>query len=93
MRVYDNGVLVATIADPIPQEVTLAQARVALRAAGLFPQADAAVKAAGGPLADFWEYGNTISRGSPGMAALGKALGLSDKQLDDLFIAAGAITV
>lgn len=78
---------------PVPESVQMWQARVALKAAGLFEAADTAVKASGNvPLLTAWEYGNTISRGSPGMAALGAALGLAGAQIDELFRQAATVT-
>lgn len=39
-----------------------------------------------------WEYGNYISRNSPGLGALGAALGLNEAQIDALFVAAAGLT-
>lgn len=82
----------ARLTTPVPETVQMWQARVALKQAGLFDAADAAVKASGNlPLQTAWEYGNTISRGSPGMVALGQALGLAGAQIDQLFRQAAAV--
>lgn len=81
---------ISTIA-PVPQSVTLAQARVALRRAGLFEQVDAAIHAAGGEALDAWEYSNTVARQGALVMALGSQIGLTGRQIDDLFTTAAAI--
>lgn len=78
----------------VPQSVDMWQARAALRAAGKLDAANAVIAAAGNPtLSDAWEYGNTITRGSPAIASLGAALGLTDADIDGLFVAASNIRV
>lgn len=78
---------------PVPETVTNFQARAALLAAGLFNQVDAAVKAQGvdSPAYQAWEYANNVYRASAFIAQLGAALGLTEPQIDALFIAAAAI--
>jgi hypothetical protein len=78
---------------PVPESVALWQARAALASAGLLEKAQAAIAAAPAAVSTAWEYGNTISRASPTIAALGEALGLSSAQIDDLFRQAAAIQV
>lgn len=75
----------------VPQLIRIWQARAALRQAGLLDAVNAAVVALGGPVGDIWEYGVDISRTSPWVEQLGQQLGLTDDQIDDLFIAANAI--
>jgi hypothetical protein len=77
----------------VPESVTNYQARTALLAAGLFEQVDNAVKAQGATSAAYqaWEYANNVYRGSPLIAGLGQALGLTGEQIDNLFRAAAAI--
>ena len=77
----------------VPAEVTNAQARAALRAAGLLDTVQAAIdKAAADEVRDAWEYSPTISRGSSLVASLGTAIGLSPEQIDALFAEAVKIT-
>lgn len=71
--------------------VSLRQARLALAAAGLLDQVEAAVDAAGGATKISWEYATEIYRGDPLIAALQPALSLSDAQVDALFAAADDI--
>lgn len=83
------------IPDPapeVPASVTAMQARIALHDAGLLAVAHAAAEAAGGAVQIAWEYATEFPRRSPTIAALASQLGLTDAQVDDLFIAAAAIT-
>lgn len=78
---------------PVPESIALWQARAALAAAGLLEGAQAAIEKAGPVVAAAWEYGNTISRSSPTIAALGAALGLDERSIDNLFRQAAEIKV
>lgn len=76
----------------VPAQVALWQARAVLDQMGLLATVNAAVAASESPaLRAVWEYGNVITRDSPGLAALAEALGLTDAQVDDLFRAAAAL--
>lgn len=70
----------------VPVSVTANAARKALNAAGLRQAVENAVAAASQDIKDDWEYAATIRRHSPTVMALSAALGLSDAQLDALFI-------
>lgn len=87
----------ATIPTPVvvPQSVTMAQARKALLSAGITA---AMVEAAIAGIADAaargmaeidWEFSTTVSRSSSLVAMLGAELGLTDSDIDTLFIEAG----
>ncbi len=76
----------------VPQSVSRFQARAALLGAGLLDKADAAAKAAGGVALLAWQDAQVFERSSPTIAALGKAMGLKDAQIDALFVAAAGIT-
>lgn len=81
--------------DPVavPASVSIFQARTALRRAGIFDAAEAAVQASGdAEIQDAWVYATAFSRRSPTIAALASQLGLTDAQVDDLFRAAALIT-
>jgi hypothetical protein len=78
--------------DVVPAEVPQWQARRALLDAGLLDAVEAAVAAATRDVQIVWEYAPNIVRNSPFIAAMGPALGLSDAQIDALFIAARRIT-
>jgi hypothetical protein len=79
----------------VPAEVTMRQARLALRAAGKLAAVAAAIDAMPSPTKEDaqieWEYSNTLRRDHPLVAALGPALNLTSEQLDGLFITAAGL--
>ena len=83
---------VAPLPPTVPASVSPYQARQALNVAGLLDAVEAAVAAADRSVQIAWEYATTIERGSPFISAMKSAIGLTDQQLDDLFIAAAQIT-
>ena len=81
----------------VPSSVTMAQAREALRRAGVLAGVDAAIGAI--PDADqrqaaeiAWEYAPTVGRTGALVSMLGAQVGLTEDQIDDLFIAAAEIS-
>lgn len=76
----------------VPASVSPLQARRALLAAGLLNRVQTAVAGADQETQLAWEFATSVDRGSAVVAALAAALGLSDAQLDALFISAAAIT-
>ncbi len=76
-------------------KVTMRQARLALLGAGLLDAVNAAVAAmpgAGGAAARIeWEYSSEVHRHKALVSALGPALGLTEAQLDQLFVTAAGI--
>ena len=82
------------VVDPVPEVVTMRQARLALLGAGLLAQVNTAVANMPGAEGDAarieWEYAQEVRRDSPLVAGLSAALGLSDETKDNLFkVAAG----
>lgn len=81
----------------VPETVTMRAARRALLDAGLLAQVDAAIDTLPSPQKEQaridWEYGQVVERHSPFVAALAPALGLTDDDLDALFLAAEAFGV
>jgi len=79
----------------VPQSVTMRQARLALSRAGLLATVDAAIANMTGSAGDEarieWEFSSAILRGQALVAALAPVLGMTDAQLDQLFIAAAAL--
>ena len=79
----------------VPMSVTMRQARLALLAAGLLAGVDAALAALPEPDKSAavieWEYALEVRRDSPLMAAVSAALGLTDEQVDALFVTAGSL--
>lgn len=80
---------------PIPQVVTMRQARLALLAAGLLDDVETALSSlegAEGQAARIeWDYSSEVHRNKPFVSMLGVQLGLTEEQIDDLFVAASQI--
>lgn len=81
----------ASVAPVTPAKVTAAQARIALRRANLLPAVEAAVAAAGGETAIWFEYATEWRRDSQHVAALAGALDLSAARIDELFRTAASV--
>lgn len=79
----------------VPQEVTMRQARLALRAIGKLDQVAPAIESLGGTDRDVarieWEFSSTVVRSRALVVMLGQALGLNDEALDQLFITAAGL--
>ena len=79
----------------VPKSVTMRQARLSLMQAGLLPTVNAAIAAMTGAAGDAarieWEYSQEVQRSRGLVMSLGTSLGMTDAQLDNLFIAAAAI--
>ena len=93
---YAGGDVVApSVTVPVPAEVTMRQARLALLAAGLLDDVEAAIAGMDEPAKTAaqieWEYSNALERDNTLVAILGPALGLSTNQVDDLFRAAAQL--
>ena len=78
---------------PIPQVVSMAQARITLRRANLLTAVNTAVAAADAETQDAWEYATELRRDSVLVLALSASLGLTNQQMDDLFTAAAAVVL
>lgn len=76
---------------PIPQTVTMRQARLALLGAGLLDAVNASIGELGQAAQIEWEYATEVHRQSPLVAGLTAALGLTDAQLDQLFVTASGL--
>jgi len=88
---------IAPTPTPIPDSVSMAQARKALVLGGV-SMASVASAIAAVPdatqreLAQIdWEYSTTVRRVSPLVKSLGPSLGLTDAQIDALFVAASSL--
>jgi hypothetical protein len=82
-------------APAIPQSVTMRQARLALLGAGKLAAVDTAIAALSEPTRTAaqieWEYSNEVQRHNGIVSQLGPALGLTDAQIDALFLGAAAL--
>lgn len=75
----------------VPTTLTVRQAKLALLAAGLLDDVDAAVAGADRATQVEWEYATTVERTWPTLVAMATALGMTDTQLDNLFIQGAAL--
>ena len=79
----------------VPQTVTMRQARLALLGAGKLSLVDAAIDGMPEPQKSAarieWEYSNEVQRNNSFVSALGPALGMTEEQIDQLFIAAAKL--
>ena len=80
---------------PVPQQVTMRKARLALLGAGLLSSIDAAIAALPSPQKEEaqieWEYSGEVQRHNGFVSLLAPSLGLTDAQIDALFIEAAAL--
>lgn len=81
----------APVVGGTPQSVTMRQARLALLQAGLLDEATNAVAGAGPAAQIEWEYSSDVGRNAALVQALSGALGLTDEQLDGLFVVAATL--
>lgn len=77
--------------DGVPIAITPLQGRLALKHANLLAAVEGAILAANGETQIWWEYATLWHRSHPLLNTLATSLGLSSEQVDELFIAAGAI--
>lgn len=79
---------------PIPQQVPMWAVRTVLQNDGLFDQAQALITAStDNALKNVWEYGNFADRNSTAIQTLANALGLTNAQVDQMFIDANNLSV
>jgi hypothetical protein len=78
--------------EPTPITIHMWQARAALDIKGLLDAADAAVAASTSPaIRQYWQYATTLDEGNDFTKAFAATIGLTDKQMHDLFVAASEI--
>lgn len=79
----------------VPEKVTMRQARLAVHAAGLLPQVQTAIDALPEPSRTAaqieWDYSSEVFRSREFVNMLGSQLGLTDEQIDGLFIQAATL--
>lgn len=79
----------------VPQTVTMRQARLALHAAGLLAGVTAAINGMEEPAKTAaqieWEYSGIVERNAGLVPAMATALGMTERQIDDLFVAAAVL--
>ena len=79
----------------VPQSVTMRQARQAMLYSGILTQVDALIAAMPGEEGESaridWNHARDVKRDWPLIAVLGPQLGLTEQQIDDLFIYAATV--
>ena len=71
--------------NPVPQQVTMRQARLALLSAGLLDDVEMVIGAAGREAQLEWEYAAVVERSNLAVATVQQQEALTDAQIDDLF--------
>ena len=71
--------------NPVPQQVTMRQARLELLKRELLDDVGAVVTAAGREAQIQWEYASVVERSNPVIAIVQQQQGMTDAQIDDLF--------
>lgn len=71
--------------NPVPQQVTMRQARLALLSAGLLDDVEMVITAAGRAAQLEWEYAAMVERSNPAVAIVQQQQGMTDEQIDGLF--------
>ena len=75
----------------VPTLVTPAQAKVALYNAGMLDAVEAAIATSYRPIRIYWDSASVFDRNHPYILGIGALLGLSDAQMDALFLAASIL--
>ena len=78
-------------APQVPQSITMRQARLALLGAGLLDDVEAAVAQAPRAVQIEYEYSSELHKDWPTLVMLAAALGMTDEQVDQLFITASQL--
>lgn len=80
---------------PVPQSVTMRQARQAMLSAGILAQVDALIAGMPGDEGESaridWNHARDVKRDWPLIGALGPQMGLTEQQIADLFIYAATV--
>ena len=71
--------------NPVPQQVTMRQARLELLKRKLLDDVEAVITAAGREAQIQWEYASVVERSNPVIAIVQQQQGMADAQIDDLF--------
>lgn len=90
-----NGAVAAkqpvVIPPVVPESVSPRQIRQALTKAGLRDEVESAVAGADQDTKDWWEFATAFERQHPMVIAMATALGVTERQLDDLWTLAGSL--
>ena len=86
-----DAIAAAAYQATVPKSVTMRQARLALLAAGLLDTVETAITAAGLAAKIEWDYATEVQRSSGLVPAMATALGMTETQIDALFVAAAGL--
>lgn len=75
----------------VPQQVTMRQARLELLKRELLDDVEALIESAGRAAQIEWEYGATVNRNHPIISIVQQQKGMTDSQIDELFISASSL--
>lgn len=90
IRAKTEAELIADRKAKVPKEVTMRQARLALYDSGILDTVVNAISSSSDEVLKIeWEYARDVSRDWERLILLATSLGLTDEQLDNLFILAG----
>lgn len=73
---------------PVPQEVSMRQAQQALLREGMLDTVEQVVAQADRSIQIDWYKGQTVRRDWPALAVVQSLLGMTDRQIDELFVLA-----
>jgi len=80
---------------PVPSEVTMRQARLALHMAGKLTAVESAIEALIDPPQTAarieWEYSNSVQRHNGFVSQVAPLIGMTESDIDDLFIQAATL--
>jgi hypothetical protein len=76
---------------PVPTTISMAQAQLALLAAGHLDAVEAAIETMPRESQIIWKKANTVQRGDPLVAQMAALLGLDEAGIDALFTAGAAL--
>lgn len=71
--------------NPVPQQVTMRQARLELLKRALLDDVEVVITAAGREAQIQWEYTSVVERSNPVIAIVQQQHGMTDAEIDDLF--------
>lgn len=84
-------IMAAAAKSLIPAAVSPRQIRQALTRFNVRAQVEAAVAAGDQDLKDWWEFATAVERNHPMVIGMAAGLGISETDLDAIFLAAGAL--
>ena len=78
--------------EPVPEVITIRQARLALLAVNLLAAVDEAIATSSDEVLKVeWEYASEVRRDWVNLITMATSLGMTEEQLDDLFIEAAKL--